>query len=212
MWADHILAEQFRASTHFQRHLSHSILGAVLGWFQRLCLLSKQKLFRWEQFQLEVSMIFTWPLNTPDLQSPSFSNESLDLLGEKKLNSRLGPPSVLASLFPLHWLHPPTPPPWASIHPRSAPWELTKHLPLATAWDLAQVSLAMFNPFLEMFSYLGFWTQESPYSCIIIIIISFFVFNLDSVTIPLGPVLAFLSFYCLYSWRLEQSPLHGWFP
>ena len=142
VWADHILAEQFRASTHFQRHLSHSILGAVLRWFQRLCLLSKQKLFRWEQFQLEVSMIFTWPLNTPDLQSPSFSNESLDLLGEKKLNSRLGPPSVLASLFPLNRLHPPTPPPWASIHPRSAPWELTRHLPLATAWDLAQVSFS----------------------------------------------------------------------
>ena len=108
MWADHILAEQFRASTHFQRHLSHSILGAVLRWFQRLCLLSKQKLFRWEQFQLEVSMIFTWPLNTPDLQFPSFSNESLDLLGEKKLNSSLA--------LPLSWL-PSSPFSGSTTHP-----------------------------------------------------------------------------------------------
>lgn len=59
-------------------------MGVVLRWFQWLSLVSKQKLFRWEQIQLEVSMIFTRPLNTPDLQFPSFFNENLDHLGIKK--------------------------------------------------------------------------------------------------------------------------------
>lgn len=99
VWADCILAEWFRASTQLQGHLSHSVWGAVLTWFQWLCLVSKQKLFRWEPIQLEFSMIFTWPFNTPDLQFPSFSNENLDHLRKNKLNLMLLP--YICPGFPL---------------------------------------------------------------------------------------------------------------
>lgn len=77
------LAQWFVAAAHFQGQLSDSILGTVLRQFQQLCLVFKQKLFRWEQSQLAASVIFTRPLNPPDLQFPSFPNERLDHVGKK---------------------------------------------------------------------------------------------------------------------------------
>lgn len=63
VWADCVLAEWLRASPQLQGHLSH----CMLRWFQWLCLVSKQQGFRWEQIQLEVSVIFTRPLTILDL-------------------------------------------------------------------------------------------------------------------------------------------------
>lgn len=129
------------------------------------------------------------------------------ILEKRNLIQRCGPASVLASLSPFHWPHLPASPLWASIHPHSAPWELltwkspgTSHRPQPeTLYKF--LLLAAFNPFLEMFSCLGFWTRVSLL-VYYYYFFNLFVFSLDSVIILLGPVLSFLSLYFLDSWRL----------
>lgn len=177
VWTHCILAQWLMAPTAFQRHPNNSILGFVLRWFQWLCLVSKQKLFRWEQIQLEVFVIFTRPLNTPDLQFPSFSNEKLDRLVKKKLNVMLlackSPSLPLSiSLAPtlscLPWLlHPPSNPAVLSWPPSTAPSvgntahsEFTKAFPVATSRDLVHFLLqAEFNP--SSWNVLLFWLWDT---------------------------------------------------
>lgn len=66
-------------------------LGSCADMVSVACLVSKQKLFRWERTQFEFSMVFTQSFNTPDLQFPSFSNENLIVLEKNKLNLMLLP-------------------------------------------------------------------------------------------------------------------------
>lgn len=135
--------------------------GAVLTWFQWLSLVSKQKLFRWEQIQLEFSMIFTRPFNTPDLQFPSFSNENLDHLGKNKLNLMLLP--YICPGFPLSISLAPTvsclPP--CSTHPlthsgppSTTPWEMPDYKsPSTSHWPQPETRNSFFRlhltPFLK---------------------------------------------------------------
>lgn len=112
VWADCILAEWLIASTRIQGHLSHSISGAVLTWFQWLCLVSKQKLFRWEQIQLESSVIFT---------RPSISLICSFLLSLMTIWIVLEKRNLICCCCPAYVLAPPSPFHWLQLSPASLP-------------------------------------------------------------------------------------------